>query len=141
MMYLFHSSSSMGNLLELLKLKKENKYWATAGRLTPTMGHLHALSLIAKSTIYTHYNKLFICWAMLCHETRSCLQLRTCSTAASHYFPQRVYHPSFSSSSDKVRSICCVLPYALVISSTQWSIMKCLLKATSSTSWVPTARV
>ncbi len=74
--YPFHSSSSMGNLLESLKLKNGNKFWATAGRLTPTMGHLHALSLIAKSTIHMHYNESLICWAMLCHETRSCLQLR-----------------------------------------------------------------
>ncbi len=80
--YLFRGSSSMGNLVELLKLKKGNKFWATAGRPTPTMGHLHALSLIAKSTICMHYSESFICWTNICHETRSCLQLRTTYTKA-----------------------------------------------------------
>ncbi len=94
--YLFHSSFSMGNLL-VAQAKKGNEFWATGGCLTPTvghlhasilamsqlrastptMGHLHALTLIAKSTIYMLYNESFICWAMLCHETRSCLRLLT----------------------------------------------------------------
>ncbi len=37
------------------------------------------LSHRCKSTICIHYNGSLICWTMICHGTRSCLQLQTVS--------------------------------------------------------------